>query len=382
MSEEPEVSPVHSEEEEEEEEVDPKKKTTPERSVKMLEQSLAELPKAMRILTLALRSLYAEDNVGNDDEVLESFQNMRDAITKDALVYQKIVVPMTVKLVRHLLDYLDYFLALEFEDWVECFEDIHQEIQDNKTIAAEVIRIHKELKGNLKLRKTQAQEIAEQFEELTAEYETKKAELESKAATKEKWVAVLALIPIVGVIASPLVSIDADEDLAEAVALETQVEICHAATMVVKDVLLKAFGNVIRHMTAVANYYTIEAKTVGKFTEVEEKKKVNSKKVHFLMMKEVANKCRPLGENFFGVVPAVNTDLLSIEVNEEDKNYVQKWVEKEKEVIKGKFGEEKKKIMQKLLAGLTTAVTELKIKGPEDLDSEEEEEEEEAPAEE
>ena len=70
MSEEPEVSPVHSEEEEEEEEVDPKKKTTPERSVKMLEQSLAELPKAMRILTLALRSLYAEDNVGNDDEVL------------------------------------------------------------------------------------------------------------------------------------------------------------------------------------------------------------------------------------------------------------------------------------------------------------------------
>ena len=53
------------------------------------------------------------------------------------------------------------------------------------------------------------------------------AELESKAATKEKWAAVLALIPIVGVIASPLVSIDADEDLAEAVALETQVEICH-----------------------------------------------------------------------------------------------------------------------------------------------------------
>ena len=38
----------------------------------------------------------------------------------------------------------------------------------------QVIRIHKELKGNLKLRKTQAQEIAEQFEELTAEYETKK----------------------------------------------------------------------------------------------------------------------------------------------------------------------------------------------------------------
>ena len=75
--------------------------------------------------------------------------------------------------------------------------------------------------------------------------------------------------------------------------------------------------------------------------------------------------------------------IQSIEVNEEDKNYVQKWVEKEKEVIKGKFGEEKKKIMQKLLAGLTTAVTELKIKGPEDLDSEEEEEdEEEAPAEE
>lgn len=389
MSDEPEVaSPVHSEEEDEseeeehEEEVESKKKKkkkekkpTVELAVKMLEKALDELPQAMRILTLALRSLYAEDNVGTGDEVLVRFQEMRDSITRDALVYEKIVIPMTVKLMRHLLDYLDYYLVLEFDEWIEFFGDINEELQDNKAVGGEVLRIHNLLKDNLKARKTEAKKIAEEFQDLTAEYETKKAELESKAATKEKWAAVLAMIPIVGPIASPMISLDADEDLAEAVALNTQVEICHAASMVVKDVLLKAFGNVIRHVSAVATFFTTETKAIGQFAQDEKKRK--TKKVHFLLMKEAANKCRPHGDNFFGVIPAVTTDLQSIEFKEEDKNYVQKWVEREKEAIKEQFGKEKKKIMQKLLAGLTTAVTQLQIQAPDDDDDDDEEEEDE-----
>ena len=60
-------------------------------------------------------------------------------------------------------------------------------------------------------------------------------------------------------------------------------------------------------MYSIANYYTIEALVVGKFAQSE--KKVQTMKLHFMMMKDVANECRPLGENFYIVIPAVISDL-------------------------------------------------------------------------
>lgn len=299
-----------------------------------LETSLQDLPLCMRAFSLSMRSLYAEKAVGGRDKCITQFRELRDDTRNDAMVYLRGVLPICTKFISNLQEYFEYYLALSFDDWSEYLDDIIADTSEHEEVADVLVKLHKGMLVNLKMREDKAKVILAGMTQLTEEYEKKRKELQASAESKSNWALGLAFIPFVNLIASPTLLACADTDLCEAVAKCEQAKLASASALVVKETLIPALGQFIKGLECAAGFFHALRIELTQLRDTGEKAKENPKKLHYKMMQNKAKSIQGGCRSFYVTIPSIETDFEAIPSEGTDKNYVDKWLENQKEIIK------------------------------------------------
>lgn len=87
-----------------------------EAAVLSLKTILQDMPTDMRLFSLAMRSLYADNAVDSNTTTAQKFRKFRDDTRNDAMVYLKGVLPLSTKFVASISEYFEFYEALEFDD--------------------------------------------------------------------------------------------------------------------------------------------------------------------------------------------------------------------------------------------------------------------------
>ena len=319
--------------------------------VKELGEQLKEMSIDMRIFSLTMRSLYAEKAVGTNDELAQRFRVLRDKTRADAMVYLKCILPTSTKFIASISEYFEYYEALEYEEWVDMIKDILEETVGYRWLCEAVLKMHEDILVSLKQRKDEANIMVTEFKDIREEYEKQKKELEDAASTKRGWALALCWIPVINMIATPLLSASADSDLAKAVAKSKQAQIAEAASITVGTALIPALEGFIGGLRMAAGFFSVMEQELRKFEGKAEKAKDDPKKFYYKVMNKEAKDMKSICQIFYAVLPDVRTDFLAIPQDGTDQNYVDKWLENQKKTIREKC--KVPKLVQKLLKAVT-----------------------------
>jgi len=318
--------------------------------MELLEQ-LKSMPVDMRLFSLSMRSLYAENNVGSSSELAIKFTKLRDDTRNDAMIYLKGVLPVSTKFVASISEYFEYYDALNYDEWSEMLSDIIQETVSYKELCETLVKMHQDLLVTLKKRKDQAEVVAREFKDLKEEFERKKKELEAKAKTKRWWALGLSFVPGVNAIASPLLADSANKDLAEAVAKGAQAKVQEAAAITVSETLIPALEAFIDGIKTAAGFFSVMEQELRKFESKAEKGQKDPKPLYYKVMNKEAKDMKSICQVFYAVLPDVRSDFLAIPTEGTDQNYIDKWLEKQKKVIEERCSV--KALARKLLAAIS-----------------------------
>lgn len=297
-------------------------------AVDTLAKDLPELSVNMRMFSLCMRSLYAEQAISSSVENGSKFIRLRDDTRNDAIVYLKGVMPLNEVMLLKLQEFFEYYESLEFEEWKECVADILEEVEAYQQGCEALVKIHEDLMTTLKEREDKAKVLCKEFGELDAKYEREMEALKASAKGKKGWAFALAFVPGVNVIATPLLNAAAADDLAQSVAKHEQRQIVLAATKVVSTSLIPAIKHFIEGLQIIAGFFNIMRNELKGFEKMESKKKM-----HYITLKkksaEVKSGCRA----FHAVLPSVKSDFAAIPSKGTDTNYVDRWLAKQKKTI-------------------------------------------------
>ena len=316
-----------------------------------LKTIIKDMPIDMRLFSLALRSLYADNAVGGDSKSVEDFRKLRDATRNDAMVYLKGVLPLSTNFVASISEYFEYYDALEFDDWCEMLSDILQETASYKQLAEALVKMHEDILVPLKKRQDEAKIILREFKDLQQEFEKKKKELEDRAYTKRGWAIAFAFVPYVNAIAIPLLAASAHSDMAGAIAKGAESEVQGAAALTVSEALMPALQRFIDGLHKAAGFFSIMESELKKFDGKAGKSLESPKKLYYVMMKKEAKEMKSSCQGFYAILPAVRTDFEAIPTEGTDQNYVDKWLEKQKKIITESVS------VKKLAAAMLKAIT-------------------------
>ncbi|XP_071834871.1 uncharacterized protein [Apostichopus japonicus] len=317
--------------------------------VKTFSVKFQELPKNMRLFTLCLRSLYAENAVGSSASNATEINNIRDQTRRDAIVYVKGILPLCTKVVRCIQEFFEYYEGLKLEEWKESLPDILEEVTGYQQCCTEIVRMHEEMMVPLKKRQDEATVLISELTDLNKVLIRKKAKLEEGAASAKSWAIGLLFIPVVGTIAGSLLNMRAEGDLTKAVAEGQQVTINEAAILVVGSSLIPALSAFIDGLNAVAGFFNIMKEELTTFHSKGEKAIEDTKRLHYKMMKKKAVEIKGSCKEFYAMIPGVRTDLQCIPEKPDDLNYVDKWLIKQQEEIKKKYHNTLTGMLKKLL---------------------------------
>jgi len=318
-----------------------------------LRENLKSMSVDMRMFSLSMRSLYVEKAVGTSTEAARKFRKLRDDTRNDAMVYLKGVLPLSTKFVASISEYFEYYEALTFDEWRDMLSDILQETVGYRELCETLVKMHEDILVPLKKRKDEAVLVVRELKDLKEEFEKKKKELEEKAEAKRSWAIGLAFIPVLGAIASPILSAAADSDLADAVAKGTQAKIQGAAAITVKETLIPALEAFIDGIKKAAGFFSVMEQELRKFEGKAEKGQKDPKLLYYKVMNKEARDMKSICQVFYAVLPDVRTDFLAIPSEGTDQNYVDKWLEKQKIMIKDncKAGPLAKKLLKAISDG-------------------------------
>lgn len=301
-----------------------------------LKTIMRDMPTDMRLFSLAMRSLYAQSAVGSNAATAQKFRKLRDDTRNDAIVYLKGVLPLSTNFVASISEYFEYYESLDFEEWCEMLSDILKETTAFRELAETLVKMHEDILVPLKKRQDEANVVLREFEDLQQEFEKKQKELEERAATKRAWAVGLFFIPYVNVVATPLLAASAASDTVEAVAKGAESKIQEAASLTVSNTLIPALESFISGLTKAAGFFSIVENELKKFEGKAHKGLEDPKKLHYTMMKKEAKEMKSICQDFYAMLPAVRTDFEAIPTEGTDQNYVDRWLEEQKKVIKEK----------------------------------------------
>ena len=319
--------------------------------VKNLGEQLKEMSVDMRIFSLTMRSLYAENAVGTDHELASRFRALRDDTRNDAMVYLKGILPVSTKFVASISEYFEYYEALDYDEWCEMLPDVLEETTGYKQLCETLLKMHEDILVPLKRRKDEANILVTEFKDLKKEYENQKKALEAAAASKRGWAIALCFVPFVNVIATPLLAGSADSDLAKAVAKSKQAEIFGSASITVSECLIPALEHFIDGIRKAAGFFSVMEQELKKFEGKAEKAQTNPKRLYYKVMNKEAKDMKSICQMFYAVLPDVRTDFLAIPDQGTDQNYVDRWLEGQMKTIEEKC--KVPKLVKMLLKSIT-----------------------------
>ena len=322
-----------------------------ENELKELDASMKKMPKAMRIFSLTMRSLYADKAVGTNDELAKRFRTLRDETRNDAMVYIKGILPLSTKFVSCISEYFEYYEVLNFEEWCDVIADILEETTGYRKLCEALVKMYEDFMVPLKKRRDTAMTMIDEFKDLTETYEKQSKELEGIAMDRLKWAHALFFVPGVNFVAVPLLQASASTNLVESIAKSKQAEIAEAASITVAETLIPALEKFIDGLRSTAGFFSVMEQELRKFEGKAEKAKNEPKKLYYKVMNKQAKDMKSICQGFYAVLPDVRSDFLAIPNEGTDQNYVDKWLEQQKKTIQEKCVASK--LALKLLKALT-----------------------------
>ena len=307
-----------------------------ENELKELDASMKKMPKAMRIFSLTMRSLYADKAVGTNDELAKRFRTLRDETRNDAMVYIKGILPLSTKFVSCISEYFEYYEVLNFEEWCDMIADILEETTGYRQLCEALVKMHEDIMVPLKKRRDSAKTMIDEFKDLTETYQRQSKELEGIAMDRLKWEYALFFVPGVNFIAVPLLQASASTNMVESIAKSKQAEIAEAASITVAETLIPALEKFIDGLRSTAGFFSVMEQELRKFEGKAEKAKNEPKKLYYKVMNKQAKDMKSICQGFYAVLPDVRTDFFAIPTEGTDQNYVDKWLEKQKKTIQEK----------------------------------------------
>ena len=305
----------------------PNTEKTPEEVASNLEASLKDMQTNLKIFSLTMRSLYAEQNVGTSTEAARKFTKLRDKTKDDAKLYLKVILPVTTQFVSSIKDFCEFYDSLSYEKWCDMLPSIVEEVRNHKDLAETLKQMHENMAVTLKKREDEAKIVMTEFKNLQCEYEEMKKEYESTAKTRCTYAYILAFIPVVNVIACPLLKLSADEFTAKALAKKAEWNTQGAAALAVAQTLIPALSKFIDGLTQAAGFFEVMEVELGLFIKRGATSCETLMEAHYKMMRKKVKKIQPSTYEYFSSLPAVRTDFDTIPDEGTDHNYIEKWLE-------------------------------------------------------
>lgn len=319
--------------------------------VENLDKLLKDMTYNMRYFSLTLRSLYVQNAVGTNAQLAIRFRKLRDDTRNDAMVYLKGILPLSTKFVSSISEYFEYYQALEYDDWCEMISDILKDTIGYRQICETLLKMHEDILVPLKKRKDEAMIMVTEFKDLREEYERQKSKLEAKASDKSIWACFLAFIPVVNIIATPLLACSAQSDMAEAVAKGMQAHIQEAASITVSQTLIPALEAFTDGIRKAAGFFSVMEQELKTLESKADQANIDPKKLYYKVMNKEAKDMKSTCEMFYAVLPDVRTDFLAIPTEGTDQNYVDRWLAEQKKIIQENC--KAPKLVQRLLKAIT-----------------------------
>ncbi|PIK35681.1 hypothetical protein BSL78_27490 [Apostichopus japonicus] len=276
--------------------------------VEKLSENLKDLPQNMRLFSLCLRSLYAENALGSSANKTTGINNIHDQTRQDAMVYVKGILPLSTQMVRFVQEFFENYEGLELEEWEECLPDIIKEVTVFQNCCTEVVRMHEEMMISLKQRQDEAKVLLSELKDLNMGLEKKIAKLEAEVDRSMALAFRLLFVPLVGPVATTVLCIKVDGEIAKVVAGGKQLTINEAAIMIVSDYLMPALTAFINGLTAVAGFFDVMKEELTSLESNGKSAVESPTKRHYLLMKKKALKITGSCEQFYAMIPGVRTD--------------------------------------------------------------------------
>jgi len=282
-----------------------------------VEEGLAAIPKCLRSATLALRGCYT-----TEASSVEAFTTFKEEILQHALVFKDGLLPLSINVTRNMKSFFDNYLALEFEEWRDEIADIASDGKEYEKLCNIVASAYTFLATDLKKQEGRAAEIvgslnleAKKFKE-QADTERaiamKKADLWDNRSTLKT---VLVFVPVYGwaVLGAAYVNkLSSVNNIARAIAADTEAEMAFAATTTVTDTLIPAVLEFIRIMVELVGFFKVLTPEVQAFCEAGESALEEKKRRHFKLMQKNATGMQARCTEFISTTPAIESDLESI----------------------------------------------------------------------
>lgn len=326
-----------------------------------VEKQMRDLPGHMRSFSVSLRSLYAENKVSTGTPEEKKFRQLRDDTRRDAMVYVNGILPVSTAVVRYIDEFFEYYLELTYDEWKCYLEDIIKEVQGYKNACTEVVSLHEDIMIKLKVREDEAKELEAMYALKNAAMKEEIKNLEEEKEEKKKVWFWLAFVPLVNLISTPILKAEIEENLADAQAVSTNLDINHRAVCVIKNVMRPALKSFLDGLSAVAGFFSAVENELTIFQSKAEKSMDNPKELHYKMMKKRAKAMMDNCTSFYAVIPDVRTDFEAIQFSKTDSNYVDQWLEEKRNAIKikyqGKITAEIKKMVSTMSKSLSYSGT-------------------------
>ncbi|XP_028399608.1 uncharacterized protein LOC114523009 [Dendronephthya gigantea] len=307
-------------------------KSVTENDLNSLSENLKEMPENMRLFSLCFRSLYSDQAVGGHSEAAVKFRKIRDDTRQDAMVYLRCVLPATTTFIRSIKEYFGTYEAFSYEEWYKMLPDILEDTREHKNIAQMVLDMYENMMVPLKKRQDDARIVMNEFVGLQSKYEEICGEYEATAKSKRKWANALLFVPVVNVIACPLLGRAARENTALAVANKMDAEIHGSAALIVAKSLIPALSSFIDGLKKVAGFFQVLEQELESFETKAGKDE--PKRLHYKLMCFAARDINSLCCTFYAALPDVRTDFEALPVEDTDQNYVERWLEKTRAEIR------------------------------------------------
>ena len=117
----------------------------------------------MRLFSLTMRSLYEEKAVGTNGELAKRLWKICDKTRDDALVYLRGILAISTVFVASISEYLEYYEALDYEEWVDMIPDILEETVGYRGLCEAVLKMHEDIIVPSKRRKDEANLMASEL---------------------------------------------------------------------------------------------------------------------------------------------------------------------------------------------------------------------------
>ena len=291
----------------------------------------------MASFSVGLRSLFGVNQVTGLDDQTKIFQEVREDVWRNAVIYKDKVLPVTTHVVRSIGLYMSSFIDVEFDDWAENLDDFLDDINKGIGFCEYLKQLHNSIIINLKRNEDKAAVGQQKMALMASDYKKMAEDLEKEAkswkdAAEAKqfwgWLTGAITAGISTVILNAFAKSDAEEaaeKASEAAAKSKNAEIAIRAVSITNNVVIPAIKDFLDGIHACSGFLI---RTRESLEEMKNYGEHGPKKVYYQAMRNRAAELKETCLMFQMMTNEMSTGIDAIP-EPSDKNYVDVWFEKQ-----------------------------------------------------